>query len=683
MTIEHQCPLCHNGLALFQIGNVGGYALYGCHHCQGEHVFPPPNEITLKTYYDRQQWFEGGEPGGYEDYEQQTAWSVDAIRPVLKGFDSLPGKSILDVGCGYGTHLELAAELGLKCFGVELSDYARKKARERLGTRAYIVERVTDLIPHAFDMILMLDVIEHLPEPYTLLYHLFSIGAIANHTRLIVTTPNAGSSDAQRAPLTWTYRHPPSHLTYYRAETLTTLFRKLLFKNIDVQGINPLRDAATGPLDLANYGGLMLQADGSSFGGFMHERYVPGTWSKVAEYEHMPRYELAKLWVPQKAVLDFGCGTGYGAALLAKAAALSVTGLDISFEALTWAREEHTHAHLTFYRCNDLGAQLPADSFDVVTCFEMIEHVPQDVQKATLTNIRRLLRRDGVLLISTPNPEFTKLYGENPYHAHEMALPEFQELLRQHFSHVRILSQRVLESVTFQSEIEDSEIPWRHQNIGHISSNIPAVAFIAICSDQPIDTVGAYEYFSDSTNPVLDFLVNDRRLNNTRFELYQQLEQVGNLQDLLVNYRKTFNIQRSLLQQQSSESNRLESVIRDKDAAVVLQTNEIQRLESVIRDKDAAVVLQANEIQRLESVIRDKDAAVVLQTNEIQRLESVIRDKDAAVVLQTNEIQRLESIVRGKNATIFSQTNEIQRLESAIPDKNIETVQQSDKTSKL
>ena len=73
---------------------------------------------------------------------------------------------------------------------------------------------------------------------------------------------------------------------------------------------------------------------------FMHERYVPGTWSKISEYEHLPRYVFARQFAHDAKVLDFGCGTGYGAALLAETAN-SVLGLDIDPAALEWAR--HTH----------------------------------------------------------------------------------------------------------------------------------------------------------------------------------------------------------------------------------------------------------------------------------------------------------------------------------------------------
>lgn len=520
---NHDCPVCNRSEALFQLCPVDGHYIYGCRACSAEHVFPMPDSKELKAYYDREQWFEGGEPGGYQDYERQTAWSVKAISPLLEEYAGRMDLSILDVGCGYGAHLELAANLGWKCFGVELSKHARETAQKRLGGRAYIVESVTDLIPHEFDVVLMLDVIEHLPEPYSLFYSLFSIGAITPKARLVITTPNAGSSEAQQNPAGWTYRHPPSHLVYYQAEALRFLLNKLHFTTIDIRGEQPLRPGKPEELALADYGGLRVRAYGSDFIEFMRERYVPGTWSKIAEYEHLPRYELAKRVAVGKTVLDFGCGTGYGSAALATVAA-RVTGLDIDAPAIAWAKATHAHAGLEFYRCDDLGASLPAASFDMVTCFEMIEHVDFDTQCAAVAAMARLLRQDGLLIISTPNPAVTRLYGANPYHLREMTSEEFLQLLMVEFSHVRILEQRVRHSIAF--DLEAASPARALQTLGQTAVQAPPLAYIAFCSRQAFPDVGAAIMFDETSDVIRNFLQQEQKLTAARFAVYSQAEQV-------------------------------------------------------------------------------------------------------------------------------------------------------------
>jgi SAM-dependent methyltransferase len=126
-------------------------------------------------------------------------------------------------------------------------------------------------------------------------------------------------------------------------------------------------------------------------------------------------------------VLDAGSGEGYGAALLASSGATAVVGADVDPAAVTHARERYG---LDFVEA-DL-AELPfADSeFDLAVCFETIEHVAD--AKQALAELRRVLDRDGVLLISTPNP--AEYLVDNEFHAGEFSAQELDRLLEPHFS---------------------------------------------------------------------------------------------------------------------------------------------------------------------------------------------------------------------------------------------------------
>jgi 2-polyprenyl-3-methyl-5-hydroxy-6-metoxy-1,4-benzoquinol methylase len=83
-------------------------------------------------------------------------------------------KSILELGCGEGYVLEAFVQGGVKAelSGVELSERAVRLARERLGTRATIEHRdARELAANgrSFDMVMMLEVLEHIPEPNQML----------------------------------------------------------------------------------------------------------------------------------------------------------------------------------------------------------------------------------------------------------------------------------------------------------------------------------------------------------------------------------------------------------------------------------------------------------------------------------------------------------------------------------
>jgi 2-polyprenyl-6-hydroxyphenyl methylase/3-demethylubiquinone-9 3-methyltransferase len=104
-----------------------------------------------------------------------------------------------------------------------------------------------------------------------------------------------------------------------------------------------------------------------------------------------------------KRVLDVGCGGGILAEAMAARSA-NVTGIDLSARALTVARLHALEVGSTVeYRdlsAEDLAAESP-QAFDVVTCMEMLEHVPQpaSVVRACAT----LVKPGGRVFFSTLN----------------------------------------------------------------------------------------------------------------------------------------------------------------------------------------------------------------------------------------------------------------------------------------
>ncbi|MDX6555408.1 MAG: hypothetical protein QOD86_1603 [Miltoncostaeaceae bacterium] len=168
------------------------------------------------------------------------------------------------------------------------------------------------------------------------------------------------------------------------------------------------------------------------------ERFDPATMGgQMVEAEHVSRYLWAAPLAEGRRVLDAACGTGYGSAILAGAGAASVTAVDRSEEALRWARlaakegVRHERADL---------AALPFEdgAFDLVVCFEAIEHV--DDQDRVLDELVRVLAPGGVLAISSPNRDV--YMPGNPYHTSEYLPDEFDAALRARLGNVRLLRQR-------------------------------------------------------------------------------------------------------------------------------------------------------------------------------------------------------------------------------------------------
>ena len=118
------------------------------------------------------------------------------------------------------------------------------------------------------------------------------------------------------------------------------------------------------------------------------------------------RYVQERCALQHAQVLDVGCGGGLLAETLARAGA-QVTAIDLAPSMVETARLHALEAGLTIdYRVDDAERLLntQAGKYDVVTCMEMLEHVPDPA--ASMTVLGKLVRPGGDLFVSTINRNF-------------------------------------------------------------------------------------------------------------------------------------------------------------------------------------------------------------------------------------------------------------------------------------
>ncbi len=168
------------------------------------------------------------------------------------------------------------------------------------------------------------------------------------------------------------------------------------------------------------------------------ERMIPAAEGEVSFVfaRHEFAYRQAAQFVSGKRVLDVGCGTGYGAHLLAATAA-RVEAVDYSNEAIAYCAEHYSRPNLSYrkLRAEDLAFK---QEFDVALSFQVIEHLHDT--SAFLASLTAAVRPGGIILLTTPNARpSVNPQDPNPFHFNEMNYDQFHALLARHFTRFELL----------------------------------------------------------------------------------------------------------------------------------------------------------------------------------------------------------------------------------------------------
>ena len=142
-------------------------------------------------------------------------------------------------------------------------------------------------------------------------------------------------------------------------------------------------------------------------------RPIPGDYQYRAltrgpatqRFWHQRKLELLRtLGLPRAGTraLDLGCGSGVVAHFLAEQGA-SVDAVDTNEDAIRFARGQFARDGLRFHLVAASEMAFPDASFDLIVCMEVIEHLAVSQVAELLGVVRRLLRPEGVLLVTTPN----------------------------------------------------------------------------------------------------------------------------------------------------------------------------------------------------------------------------------------------------------------------------------------
>ena len=412
---------------------------------------------------------------------------------------------------------------------------------------------------------------------------------------------------------------------------------------------------------------------------FTGERVIPGLVDADLLNEHLARYRFAARFAAAGcAVLDAGCGSGYGTAEFSQAG--SVTGIDISSEAVYHARENFGRVAVRFLQASSERLPFADGSFDLVTAFEVIEHVehwPELLEEA-----RRVLKATGVLLVSTPNKayyaESRGVAGPNPYHFHEFEYEEFQNALYAVFPHVRMWTQNHSEAIVFAPMSPAAEVLEAGGNA------VPEQAhfFLAACSLAPVNLNEVYAWMPSNAN-----LLRERERHIAKLEgelakkddwLHQSLEIHAELQraheETLAELKRQNRWAEQLNKEMEERSARMLAWIHQLEQRIAVGDREIERLNAQARELEAELEARAAwgrdlqvEIDRLHAYREQLEAELNAQIgrgrSEIERLNEHREQLEADLAARAQWGQGLDAQLQERSQQLLELRAQLTNVE--------------------
>jgi len=232
------CAVCsETDPSAFRIWFDGYIKLYKCRSCGFVAQFPGPGRFTIVTDYQDFYTMDFLDKGRQFMDPQRSVVFEDIVDRITK---IKPRGTLLDVGCGDGHFLSIAAKRGLSCHGVE--DCVPMARYTAAKTGAHIVEGqyCREMFPaEQFDIITMIQVVEHIPAPAE------ALKAAKHHLKpdgiLVVEVPSLHSPHflAYRWTGIKTFVKPPDgvircHVGYYTPDTLRLLAKTCGFTTVSL-----------------------------------------------------------------------------------------------------------------------------------------------------------------------------------------------------------------------------------------------------------------------------------------------------------------------------------------------------------------------------------------------------------------------------------------------------------------
>ena len=201
-----------------------GYLHLRCGDCGCGFLAADQRPADLASLYGA-EYFQGQRGCGYPGYLRDARLLDDNFDRRLAWIETLRERGrLLEVGCAYGLFLRRARERGWQAVGVEIAADCAREAQASAGVPVVAGDFLSAELPGPFDVIVLLDVIEHMPDPAACLERCARL--LTPDGLLVLETGDLGSRWARLLGRRWHFVDPPQHLFYFTADGLESLLRR-------------------------------------------------------------------------------------------------------------------------------------------------------------------------------------------------------------------------------------------------------------------------------------------------------------------------------------------------------------------------------------------------------------------------------------------------------------------------
>lgn len=228
------CCVCENQCADFY-AKKNNLNLFRCPNCHLIFVWPIP-EDNAKIYSG--EYFSGSNDAlGYADYEGDSGATAGAFRSYLERIEKFfPEKGkLLDVGAATGQFMDLASANDWEASGIDISEYAADKGREKGFEIVTGNFETFDFPKNNFDAVTFWDVLEHFEKPEAAVRQARKI--LKAGGMLFINTPDSESLAARIFGRRWHALVPPNHLHIFGRKNLERMFEKNGFEIIEISRV--------------------------------------------------------------------------------------------------------------------------------------------------------------------------------------------------------------------------------------------------------------------------------------------------------------------------------------------------------------------------------------------------------------------------------------------------------------